>query len=122
MDGASKFVKGDAIAGLIITIVNIVAGIVIGMTMMNLTAGQAVEKFSILTIGDGLVSQIPSLMISIGAGMLVTKARSKENQLAKNFHANSCQAQSYFDRAIMVTLYFCTQACHSGLSLPWLDY
>ena len=79
MDGASKFVKGDAIAGLIITIVNIAAGIIIGMTMMNMTAGQAVQTFAILTIGDGLVSQIPSLMIAIGSGMLVTKARSEES-------------------------------------------
>ncbi len=79
MDGASKFVKGDAIAGLIITLINIAAGIVIGMTMMAMSAGQAVETFSILTIGDGLVSQIPSLLIAIGSGMLVTKARSERS-------------------------------------------
>ena len=88
MDGASKFVKGDAIAGLIITLINIGAGFVIGMTMMGMTATDSLTTFSILTIGDGLVSQIPSLMIAIGAGMLVTKSRSKENigqELPKQF-------------------------------------
>ena len=78
MDGASKFVKGDAIAGLIITLVNLVAGIIIGMSMMGMTAGRA-QTFSILTVGDGLVSQMPSLLIAIASGMLVTKARSDTN-------------------------------------------
>jgi flagellar biosynthesis protein FlhA len=88
MDGASKFVKGDAIAGLVITIINIVAGFIIGMTMMNMTASQSFTTFSILTIGDGLVSQIPSLLITIGSGLLVTKARSTETvgqELAREF-------------------------------------
>ncbi len=88
MDGASKFVKGDAIAGLIITIINIVAGFVIGMTMMNMTASQSLHTFTLLTIGDGLVSQIPSLLITIGSGLLVTKARSDQTvgtELAREF-------------------------------------
>ncbi|MFW5846057.1 MAG: flagellar biosynthesis protein FlhA, partial [Planctomycetota bacterium] len=79
MDGASKFVKGDAIAGLIITAINLIAGIIIGMALMGMDFGTATTTFSILTVGDGLVSQIPSLLIAIGAGMLVTKARSKES-------------------------------------------
>ena len=79
MDGASKFVKGDAIAGLIITIVNLVAGIIIGMSLMGMPFSEAVQRFSLLTVGDGLVSQIPSLLIAIGSGMLVTKARSDQN-------------------------------------------
>ena len=88
MDGASKFVKGDAIAGLIITIINIVAGFIIGMTMMNMTASQSLHTFTLLTIGDGLVSQIPSLLITIGSGLLVTKARSDQTvgtELAREF-------------------------------------
>ena len=76
MDGAGKFVKGDAIAGLIITVINIVAGFIIGMTMMNMSAGDSLTRFTLLTIGDGLVSQIPSLFITIGAGLLVTKSKS----------------------------------------------
>ena len=79
MDGAVEFVKGDAIAGLIITGINLVAGIIIGMTMMGLTeSNSALETYSILTVGDGLVA-LPSLLISIASGMLVTKARSDEN-------------------------------------------
>jgi flagellar biosynthesis protein FlhA len=88
MDGAGKFVKGDAIAGLIITIINIVAGFIIGMTMMNMSASQSLHTFTMLTIGDGLVSQIPSLLITIGSGLLVTKARSEDTvgtQLAREF-------------------------------------
>jgi flagellar biosynthesis protein FlhA len=86
MDGASKFVKGDAIASLIITVINIVAGFIIGMTMMNMSAGESLTRFTLLTIGDGLVSQIPSLLITVGAGLLVTKTRSNEtvgSELAK---------------------------------------
>jgi len=88
MDGASKFVKGDAIAGLIITIINIIAGFIIGMTMMHMSASQSFTTFSILTIGDGLVSQIPSLLITIGSGLLVTKTRGDETigqELAREF-------------------------------------
>ncbi len=79
MDGASKFVKGDAIAGIIITIINISAGFFIGMFQMNLSAGESISRFTVLTIGDGLVSQIPALLISIAAGMVVTRAASESN-------------------------------------------
>ncbi len=78
MDGASKFVKGDAIAGLIITIVNVAAGFVIGMAMLGMDAGTALTTFALLAIGDGLVSQIPSILITIGSGMIITKTRSEE--------------------------------------------
>jgi len=74
MDGASKFVRGDAIAGLLITIINIVGGIIIGVAMQDMTLGNAAQTYTLLTIGDGLVSQIPALIVSTGAGMLVTKA------------------------------------------------
>lgn len=79
MDGASKFVKGDAIAGIIITIINISAGFIIGMTQMGMDWQEAGEKFLNLTIGDGLVSQVPALFISIAAGMVVTRAASESN-------------------------------------------
>jgi flagellar biosynthesis protein FlhA len=74
MDGASKFVRGDAMAGILITGINIVAGIVIGIMQHNMAAGDAASTYAILTIGDGLVSQIPALIISIAAGLLVSKA------------------------------------------------
>lgn len=79
MDGASKFVKGDAIAGIIITVINIIAGIVIGVTQMGLEAGEAASVFTQLTVGDGLVSQVPALLISTASGILVTRSGSSDN-------------------------------------------
>ena len=77
MDGATKYVKGDAISGLIITVINILGGTVMGITRQGLSATDALQQYGILTIGDGLCSQIPSLLISLATGILVTKA-SKE--------------------------------------------
>src|SRR5690606_27957911 len=74
MDGASKFVRGDAIAGLLITFINVIAGIVIGTLQMGLPIGEAGATYTLLTIGDGLVSQIPALIVSTAAGILVSKA------------------------------------------------
>lgn len=76
MDGASKFVKGDAIAGIIITVINIVAGFGIGTFRMGITMTEALQRFTLLTVGDGLVSQIPALMISTATGIVVTRAAS----------------------------------------------
>lgn len=76
MDGASKFVKGDAIAGILITIINILAGLSIGSIRFNLSIGEALQKYTLLTVGDGLVSQIPALMISTATGIVVTRAAS----------------------------------------------
>lgn len=76
MDGASKFVRGDAVAGLLITFINFIAGIIIGVVQRDLSFSQALETYTILTIGDGLVSQIPALVVSTGAGLLVTKSGS----------------------------------------------
>ncbi|HEX3499142.1 MAG TPA: flagellar biosynthesis protein FlhA [Stellaceae bacterium] len=74
MDGASKFVRGDAVAGLIITFINVLAGIFIGVAQKNMTFTEATQTFTLLTVGDGLVSQIPALIVSTAAGMLVSKA------------------------------------------------
>jgi flagellar biosynthesis protein FlhA len=79
MDGASKFVKGDAIAGILITVVNIVAGFIIGMVQMGMPASEALSRFTMLTVGDGLVSQIPSLLVSTAAGLVVTRSSSSLN-------------------------------------------
>lgn len=79
MDGASKFVKGDAIASIIILIINLVGGFIIGMAIMGLGFKEALSTFSVLTIGDGLVSQIPALLISTAAGLIVTRASSEGN-------------------------------------------
>ncbi len=79
MDGANKFVKGDAIAGIVILVVNIIGGILIGVFQQHLTIVDSLETYAKLTIGDGLTAQIPALLISIATGMVVTKAVSEEN-------------------------------------------
>ncbi len=79
MDGASKFVRGEAIAGILITLVNILAGFAIGVLQMDLTLAESAQRFTLLSIGDGLVSQIPALIISVAAGVLVTRASGSSN-------------------------------------------
>jgi flagellar biosynthesis protein FlhA len=90
MDGASKFVRGDAVAGLIITFINVLAGIFIGVAQKNMTFTEATQTFTLLTVGDGLVSQIPALIVSTAAGMLVSKsgvAGSADKALFSQFSA-----------------------------------
>jgi flagellar biosynthesis protein FlhA len=79
MDGASKFVKGDAIAGIIITVINICGGLIIGIVQRGMEFQSALSTYTLLTVGDGLVSQIPALLISTSAGIIVTKATSESN-------------------------------------------
>ncbi|MET0768488.1 MAG: flagellar biosynthesis protein FlhA [Solirubrobacteraceae bacterium] len=79
MDGASKFVKGDAMAGILITLINLVGGIIIGVVQQGLPFGEAVHKFSLLTVGDGLTAQIPALLISVATGILVTRSASEKD-------------------------------------------
>ena len=79
MDGASKFVKGDAIAGILILIVNVVGGLIIGLIQHGLPIGQAAEAYLLLAIGDGLVAQIPSLLLSIATAIIVTRVSSAHN-------------------------------------------
>ena len=90
MDGASKFVQGDAIAGIVITIINIVGGIVIGVFQHSLSMGESAAVYTLLTVGDGLVSQVPALLISSATGIIVTRAASEtnlgENIAAQMFH------------------------------------
>ncbi|MFW7381830.1 MAG: flagellar biosynthesis protein FlhA [Oligoflexus sp.] len=84
MDGASKFVRGDAIAGIIITAVNIIVGLAVGVMMYNMSFAQAAEIFTLLTVGDGLVSQIPALVISTAAGIVVTRAGGEDDGLSSS--------------------------------------
>lgn len=88
MDGASKFVRGDAIAGILITGVNILGGIIIGVAQNGMDIAKAAETFTLLTVGDGLVTQIPALIISTAAGIIVTRSTNDENigtQVSKQF-------------------------------------
>lgn len=84
MDGASKFVRGDAIAGIIITLINIGAGFVIGVVQQGMPLGEALTNYTLLTVGDGLVSQIPALLISAAAGLLVSRSGA-ENKMGQEF-------------------------------------
>ncbi|MBT4485797.1 MAG: flagellar biosynthesis protein FlhA [Candidatus Latescibacteria bacterium] len=79
MDGAAKFVRGDVIAGLIITIINIIGGFIIGIVQRDLSAAESIRTYTTLTVGDGLVTQIPALLMSTGAAMIVTRATSESN-------------------------------------------
>lgn len=83
MDGSSKFVKGDAVAGIIITIINIIGGFLIGVFQHGMSVGDSASVFTILTIGDGLVSQIPALIISTATGIMITRASSDESNFAE---------------------------------------
>jgi flagellar biosynthesis protein FlhA len=86
MDGASKFVRGDAIAAVLITVINVLGGFAIGILQRGMTVAEALQRFTLLSIGDGLVSQVPALVTSMAAGMLVTRAAAKNNlgtELAK---------------------------------------
>ena len=82
MDGASKFVKGDATAGIVITIVNIVGGLIIGVVQLHMDIQQALGTYTILTVGDGLVSQVPALLISTATGLIVSRASGKDESLS----------------------------------------
>ena len=88
MDGASKFVRGDAIAGILITAINIIGGIIVGVGQYNMSFSGAAETFTLLTVGDGLVSQIPALIISVAAGIITTRNTDNDNlgeQVGKQF-------------------------------------
>jgi flagellar biosynthesis protein FlhA len=94
MDGASKFVKGDAIAGILIIVINVVGGIAIGMIQRGMQLGDAVNSYTLLTIGDGLVSQIPALLMAVSTGMIVTRSNAESdmgttasNQLSQSRNA-----------------------------------
>ncbi len=87
MDGASKFVRGDAVAGIIITVVNIIGGFIIGVFQQNMTMVSAAQNYTLLTVGDGLVSQIPALIISTAAGVLVSRSAAKDS-MGRDFGAH----------------------------------
>ncbi|MFZ3453286.1 flagellar biosynthesis protein FlhA [Arthrobacter sp. 7Tela_A1] len=93
MDGASKFVKGDAIAGLIIIIINVIGGIAIGMLQRGMSAGEAIDTYTLLTIGDGLVTQIPALLMAVSTGMIVTRSNA-ESDMASTASAELSQSRN----------------------------
>jgi len=105
MDGASKFIKGDAIAGILILVINIVAGFAIGITMHGMDAATALQTYTILTVGDGLVTQIPALLISTSTGLVVTRAANDTN-LGQDIVAQFFQAPKamYVTAGVLIAL------------------
>ena len=116
MDGASKFVRGDAIAGLIITAINVIGGIIIGVAMMELSFAEAASNYTRLTVGDGLVTQIPALLVSLAAGMLVTKSGTQGTTDQAVFG----QLTSYPGALGMASVVTGTMALLPGI--PWLPF
>ncbi len=102
MDGAMKFVKGDAIAGIIIAFVNLIGGMAVGILQHGMTASQSIHVYSILTIGDGLVSQIPALLISITSGMIVTRVSDDDDEQSSNLGVAISTQLSNHPRALMI--------------------
>lgn len=87
MDGAMKFVKGDAIAGIIITVINAIGGLAIGMLMNGMAIEEALQKYTILTVGDGLAAQVPALLMSVASGLMMSRSTASEGSLAKDLFA-----------------------------------
>lgn len=132
MDGAMKFVKGDAIAGMIIIMVNIFGGVAVGMFVHGMAAGQALETYALLSVGDGLISQIPALLISISAGIIVTRVPGLEQQ---NLASEMMAQMAYQPRPLFLvsgmlllfallpgfpTLVFLTLSLSLGIGAWWL--
>ena len=116
MDGASKFIRGDAIAGILVTAINLVGGLVIGIAQFGMTAGEAARTYSVLTIGDGLVSQIPALIISVAAGMLVTRVSGDGASLQDDLGSQLFGSSKVLWLAAGILLPF---TLVEGLSLPF---
>ena len=102
MDGAMKFVKGDAIAGLIIVAINLIGGLCIGMMQHGMSAGEALSLYTVLSVGDGLISQIPALLISLTAGMIITRVSQDENGEKSNVGRDIIRQMSSEPRAWMI--------------------
>jgi flagellar biosynthesis protein FlhA len=117
MDGAAKFVRGDAMAGIIITFINVIGGIIIGVAQNDMAFADAADSYTRLTVGDGLVSQIPALIVSTAAGMLVTKGGVKGSIDKAVFGQLSAQPKSL---AMVSFLLFCFVAVPGIPALPFL--
>ena len=120
MDGAMKFVKGDTIAGIIIVIINIVGGLCVGCLMNQMAIGDAVQKYTVLTIGDGLASQVPSLLMSIAAGIFMTRASAASPSLGSDVTAQitSKPYALFFAAGFLLLLAFTGH----WTGLPWLPF
>ena len=120
MDGAMKFVKGDTIAGIIIAVINIIGGLIIGVVMNQMPLADAVSKYTILTIGDGLSSQLPSLLMAISSGIVMTRSTGASTSLAKDV---SLQILSKPQALFLACTFLLFIAVTSGITgLPWWPF
>ncbi|MCK4412079.1 MAG: flagellar biosynthesis protein FlhA [Candidatus Eisenbacteria sp.] len=110
MDGAAKFVRGDAVAAIVITLINILGGFVIGMVQLNMSLGEALRTFTMLTIGDGLVAQIPALIVSTASGILVTRTEGQRHLGEELFHQMLGEARAPLVAAGILFLLGCVPA------------
>lgn len=101
LDGAMKFIKGDAIASILISLVNLFGGIYVGVNVLGLSLGESVDRFSVLTVGDGLVSQIPSLLLSMACGVYLTRIQGSEEDGSQNFMSQVASQVSLFWKSLM---------------------
>ena len=101
MDGASKFVKGDAVAGILILAINVLGGITIGVAQYSLSLGEAASLYTILSIGDGLVAQIPSLLLSIGTAIIVTRV-SSSGSMSEHIGGQISIPQAWYPVAVVI--------------------
>ena len=120
MDGSMKFVKGDTIAGIIIVIINIVGGLCIGCLMNGMPAGEAVNKYTVLTIGDGLASQVPSLLMSIAAGIVMTRSSAASSSLGGDLTAQVMSKPYSLFFASVFLLLIAFSSPFTGL--PWIPF
>ncbi len=118
MDGASKFVKGDAMAGIIITVINIVGGLIIGIVQMKMQPMTALSTYTILTVGDGLVSQIPALIISTATGLIISRASGSDNSLSEDIRKEMFQNPKVL--GIISGLLFCIGIVPGMPTIPFI--
>lgn len=121
MDGAMKFVKGDAIAGIIITVINAIGGLAIGMLMKGMAIDEALTHYTILTVGDGLAAQIPALLMSVASGLMMSRSTASEGSLAKDLF-RQVQNKPY---GLLFAAFFLTVMGISGFvgtGLPWYTF
>ncbi|TOM79967.1 FHIPEP family type III secretion protein, partial [Vibrio parahaemolyticus] len=102
LDGAMKFVKGDAIAGILISLVNLFGGIYVGINQFDLSLSESVKRFSVLTIGDGLVSQIPSLLLSMACGVYLTRIKGSEDESSSFISQMMAQIRTFWKSLLVV--------------------
>ncbi len=118
MDGASKFVKGDAIAGIIILLINIIAGWIVGVSQMGMEWPEALQHFTLLTIGDGIATQLPALIISIATGIIVTRARRRTASFHRSVPPAGVRAAHPADRRGRCCWRLAADAGHAEMADP----